>query len=180
MRSVVHRKDHLVTDSDRPAAPPPSAAYPPAGSPSAPNPYATNPYAPPRAYQPPAPTGRVAWALGFLAYIPLPVAGLLLAAIVVLAVYPSQRRKGSVLAAENARGAANWALTVILVLVLCALWVLVLALSGANHGFFPIGVAVIVYLLLGLAHAVVTIVGTVVSGRRVFRNPLGIPFIGRR
>ncbi|MDQ1129571.1 hypothetical protein [Microbacterium sp. SORGH_AS_0888] len=130
-------------------------------------------------YPPAVPTGRVAWALGFLAYIPVPAVGVVIAAFAMLLAYRSQQRRGP-LAAENARNAANWALTLLGVFVLCGLWVLVWALAGATHGFFPIGAAVIVYFLLALTHAVVTIVGTVVSGSRVFRCPIAVPFLRRR
>lgn len=44
-------------------------------------------------------------------------------------------------------------------------------------GFFPIGFAVIGYFVLAIAHVIVTIAGTVISGTRVFRNPLSIPFL---
>src|SRR5699024_7083280 len=65
--------------------------------------------------QPPA-SGAVSWAMGFLCFIPIPYVSFLIAGIVMAAVYPSQRRKGPV-AAENARFAANWGLTVILAVV---------------------------------------------------------------
>lgn len=48
------------------------------------------------------------WALGFLAYIPFPLVSVLIAAIVMVCVYPSTRRKGVPLATQNARIAANW------------------------------------------------------------------------
>src|SRR3982750_318482 len=114
-------------------------------------------------YVTPAPTGRVSWALGFLAWIPVPFVGMIAAIVAMLAVYPSVKRKQVSAAAENARGAANWALTLLTVLVACALYVIVLAIGfpDTHQGFFPIGAAVIVYGVLAIVHAVVTIAGTV-------------------
>ncbi|MBC9935257.1 MULTISPECIES: DUF4870 domain-containing protein [unclassified Leucobacter] len=126
------------------------------------------------------PTGRKSWALGFLAYIPAPLVGIVIAGIVMAAVYPSTKRRGIPLATENARIAANWGLTVLSVVVLLGLYVLTLAVGfpeTKSAGFFPIGFAVLGYVVLAIAHAVVTIAGTVISGTRVFRNPLAIPFL---
>lgn len=126
------------------------------------------------------PTGRKSWALGFLAYIPVPFIGILVAGIVMAAVYPSTKRKGIPLATENARIAANWGLTMFSVVVLLGLYVLTLAVGfpeTKTAGFFPIGFAVIGYFVLAIAHVIVTIAGTVISGTRVFRNPLSIPFL---
>ncbi|MEO6533534.1 MAG: hypothetical protein ABIO06_08155 [Pseudolysinimonas sp.] len=127
----------------------------------------------------PAPTGRTSWALGFLAWIPVPFLGMIVAAVAMVAVYPSVKRKQVPAAAENARRAANWGLTLLTVLVACGIYVLVLALAfpETHQGFFPIGLAVIVFAALSVVHAVVTIAGTVIAGKRVFRNRLAIPYL---
>ncbi|PPH62067.1 hypothetical protein C5D25_08515, partial [Rathayibacter sp. AY1D7] len=71
------------------------------------------PVAPPQAVPAP-PTGALSYALGFLAFIGIPFLSLIVGGIVMASVYPSARRKGGI-AAENARNAANWGLTVILI-----------------------------------------------------------------
>lgn len=159
----------------------PSAPQQPASAQPAPHPgYQPQQGYPQQQYIQRPPTGRKSWVLGFLAYIPVPFVGILVAAIVMAAVYPSTRRKGVALATENARNAANWGLTVLSVVVLLGLYVLTLAVGfpeTRTAGFFPIGFAVIGYILLVIAHVIVTIAGTVISGTRVFRNPLSIPFL---
>lgn len=68
------------------------------------------PYAPQR-------NGTVAWALGFLTYIPIPLVGFIVTAIVELCVGLAQRKHGG-LAARNGVRAANWGLTKLTVLVI--------------------------------------------------------------
>jgi uncharacterized Tic20 family protein len=130
------------------------------------------------AYTPPPPTGRFSWALGFLAYIPIPYLSLVIAAIVMWATYPSRSRHPSALVRDNARNAANWAITMLIIFVLCVTYIFVMMASPENRagGFFPIGWGVIGFLGLGIAHLIVTIAGTVIGGTRVFRGP-GIPFL---
>lgn len=140
----------------------------------------SQPYTPPPAR---VPTGQKSWALGFIAWAPLPVLPLIGAAIVMMAVRPSAERSGHAVAAENARHAANWALTVVTVLVVLALYVAVLAVAvpDARQGFFPIGLAVIGYLALAIAHGILTIAGTVVAGNGRVLNPrIAVPFIRAR
>lgn len=126
-------------------------------------------------------TSALSWALGFLAYIPIPFLNLVITGIVMAAVYPSVARKGPrSLAAANARSAANWGLTLITVMLVLVIAFIALmsALSGRSVGFFPIGSPVVVYLVLSIAHLVVTIVGTVKATRgSAFRNPLAIPYL---
>lgn len=143
----------------------------------------TQPDLPPAAPYAPAttnPTGRTSWMLGFLAYIPIPFLGLVIAAVAMLAANGSAKRTGQPVAMENGRRAANWGITVLLVMALCGLYVLFLAIAvpdARSAGFFPIGLSVVVILLLAVAHVVVTIAGTVIAGRgRVFRAP-AIPFL---
>lgn len=129
-------------------------------------------------YTPPPQTGRFSWALGFLAYIPIPYVSLTIAAIAMWATYPARSRHPSALVRDNARNAANWGMTVLLVIVLCIVYTIVMALSEENRtaGFFPIGGGIIAFLALSVVHLIVTIAGTVIGATRVFRGP-GIPFL---
>jgi uncharacterized Tic20 family protein len=140
----------------------------------------SNPVPPAPAYAPAAAspsTGTANYAFGFLAYIPIPVVSLLVAAIVMIAMRPSAIRKGGV-AAENGRRAANWGLTILTVYVIIAIAEIILGISFAgSHGFFPIGSPVLLYFALGIAHLVVTIAGTVTANRgKVFDNRIAIPY----
>jgi uncharacterized Tic20 family protein len=136
---------------------------------------------PPAAYQqplaPPA-TGALPYGLGFLAYIPIPYLNLIIAGIVMASIYPSQKTKGD-LAAENARNAANWGLSLILYMVLDILFFVILLVSnGDSTGFFPVGIPVVIFLALGVAHLVVIIMGLVAANKRaVLRNRIAIPFM---
>lgn len=125
-------------------------------------------------------TGRYGWASGFLAWIPIPFVGLIIAAIAMALAYHRARFKGSALATENARRATNWGLTVLVLAALCGLYVVVLVnlVPDANQGFFPVGVVVIVYLVTVLVHTIITIVGTVkAGGGKVFNPGIAIPFV---
>lgn len=124
-------------------------------------------------------TGRYGWALGFLAWI-LPFVGLLLAAIAMSLAYSRARFKGSALCTENARRATNWGLTILVLALLCILYVVVVTntVPDATQGFFPVGAVVIAYIVIVLAHTVITIAGTVKAGRgKVFNPGIAIPFI---
>lgn len=137
----------------------------------------STPYAAPLAR---VPTGQRSWALGFIAWVPIPMVSLIVTAIIMVAVRPSAMRTGQPVAMENARRAANWGLTVLASFAVMALFVLVIVLTwqGPREGFFPIGLPVIGFYLLAIAHAVMTIAGTVKAGRgQVLRIPLAIPFI---
>jgi len=150
----------------------------PAATPSAPDPARIG--APER-------TGTVAWALGFLAYFPIPVLGLILAGLVQLIVGLAQRKHGH-LAAVNGIRAANWGLTQLCWPVLMALTLVIAVLTGSPSPtgdgvrFLP-GMETLVFVELGLFFAVgllqlvYAIVGTVQAsrGRRV-RLPV-IPFL---
>jgi uncharacterized Tic20 family protein len=124
-------------------------------------------------------TGALPYGLGFLAYIPIPYLSLLVAGIVMASVYPSQKRKGG-LAAENARHAANWGLSLIAYMVLDFLFIAIMlaTLNEDSRGFFPVGIPILIFLALGIAHLVVIIMGLVAANKRtVFRNRIAIPFI---
>lgn len=139
------------------------------------------PYPPAGYQQPTAPpaTGALPYGLGFLAYIPIPYLSLVIAGIVMASVYPSQKKKGG-LAAENARHAANWGLSLIVYMVLAFLVFAVLLATRpeGSTGFFPVGIPVLVFFALGIAHLVVIIMGLVAANKRtVMRNRIAIPFI---
>lgn len=127
----------------------------------------------------PAPTGRLSWALGFLAYIPLPFLALLIASAATMATSAARRRSPDPLVRGNATNAANWALTVFAVVGLCVAWFgVTLSIDEfRTGGFFPVGAGVIVLLVLSVAHLVVTIAGTVAAATRVYRAPIAIPFL---
>lgn len=132
----------------------------------------------------PARNGTIAWALGFLAYFPIPFVGLLIAGITQLIVGLGQRKHGG-LAAVNGVRAANWGLTQLCWPVLMALTMLIAVLTGVPSStgdgmiFHPV-MNVLVFTVLGLffavglLQAVYAIVGTVMAskGRRV-----GLPVI---
>ena len=134
----------------------------------------------------PTRNGTVAWALGFLAYIPVPVLGLIVAGVTQLIVGLGQRKHGG-LAAVNGVRAANWGLTQLCWPVLMALTILLGVLTGSPGesggvtlppvmevvAFSMLGL----YLLVSLAEAVYAIVGTVMASQgKAVRLPV-IPFL---
>ena len=137
----------------------------------APLPYQPPP-APPLPVRPPS--GALAWGLGLLGLVFLPFANLLVSGIVMVAVGLSQSRAGG-LARVNGRRAANWGLTVLVILVPCmALWITALTIRA--QGFFPWGISVIVWIVLGIVNLVAAIIGMVqANGGREVRFP-AIPF----
>ncbi|WP_193103160.1 DUF4870 domain-containing protein [Brachybacterium sp. FME24] len=130
--------------------------------------------------------GTVAWALGFLAYIPVPFLGLLVAGIVQLIVGLAQRQHGG-LAAVNGVRAANWGLTQLCWPVLLAVSMTIAYLTGAPSPtggmmFHPVMEVVVfsvlgLYLVIGVLQLIYAIVGTVKcsQGKQV-RLPV-IPFL---
>lgn len=134
-------------------------------------------------------SGTIAWALGFLIFLPIPVLNLIVTGIVHLIVGLGQRKHGGI-AAQNGVRAANWGLTVLCWPVLMALTVLVAVLTGspgeAGGVVFAPAMEALVFTMLGLYFLVVlvalvfTIIGTVQAnkGARV-RLPV-IPFLRAR
>ena len=130
--------------------------------------------------------GTVAWALGFLAYIPIPVVNVLIVGAVQVVVGLAQRKHGG-LAAVNGVRAANWGLTQLCYPILLAITVTVGLLTGTPSGtggvvFHPAMNAVVftvlgLWFVVGILELVYGIVGTVQAhrGRRV-RLPV-IPFL---
>jgi hypothetical protein len=137
----------------------------------------TPPVAPPVA-TPTASAGAANYAFGFVALFPVPVFGLLVAAILMIVLGVGSRRKGGAVA-ENGRRAANWGITVLLLLVITVGILITLATVFANtRGFFPTGSIIFVYLAVWIAHVVVSITGSVVASRgNVFHNRIAIPFL---
>ena len=127
----------------------------------------------------PAPTGRLSWALGFLAYLPVPFLSLLIASAAVMISSSSRRRSPDPLVRGNATNAANWALTVFVVVALCVVYfsITMSVEQFRTGGFFPIGAVLIVLLALSAAHLAVTIAGTAAAATRVYRAPIAIPFL---
>jgi uncharacterized Tic20 family protein len=113
--------------------------------------------------------------LGLLGLLGLPFVNLIVSGIVMTAVGLSQSRAGG-LARVNGRRAANWGLTILIILVPCiALWATAVTIRA--EGFFPWGISVIVWGLLGIANLVAAIVGLVqANGGRKVRFP-AIPFL---
>lgn len=139
----------------------------------------------PSTVPPPGFKGTGAWALGFLAYIPIPFFAQFLTGLIMAGVYPTHKKRGEI-ARANGRNAANWGLTYsVLTVVFIGLAILFAALitnggsTTASGGvtslpLIPIGL----WMLLNLVHVVVTIVGTVKASKgEVFRFPLAIRFI---
>lgn len=119
-------------------------------------------------YVPVSPKGTVAWAIGFLAYLPIPFFGNVISAVVQLLVGLAQRKHG-ILAAANGTRAANWALSQLIVLaVLFALAVGSIVLEDGGDvaqqwsavsimamglGYVAFGVALLVYAIVGTVQA---------------------------
>ncbi len=134
---------------------------------------------------PPGQKGTAAWALGFLAYVPIPIVAQIMTGLIMAGVYPSQKKKGP-LALANARNAANWGLTYsIMTVVLFGLAIVFAAIitgggtTTASGGVTALPLTpIIVWVVLTVVHVVVTITGTVQASRgREFRFPLAIRFI---
>ena len=135
----------------------------------------------PYSFQPRPATGGVAWGLGFLAYIPIPFASVLIAGVVMMISGLSMRSRGP-LAAANGRNAANWGLTLIVLTVVLVGATIVWGVSaggGEGSGFFPFGIPLLIWVGVSVAHVVFVIMGLVRAGKgQVFRAP-AIPFFGR-
>ncbi|RLP84770.1 hypothetical protein D9V34_01885 [Mycetocola lacteus] len=125
-------------------------------------------------------TGRISWALGLLAFAPIPVLNIVAAVVGMFAAYSPDENRGNQVAADNARNAANWALTVVTVGVLAGayLWIVSSSSPEAQDGFFPLGLGFLLLPVIYITHLVVSICGTVIAGKnRVFRNRLAIPYL---
>lgn len=187
----------MTTPQDAPQ-PDPGAGQPPAQPRYEQPQYPQPQYQPPQQYQsahqhqqPPQHQPLTAgsglpWGLGFLAYIPIPFFGQIVAGLV-MAVVGSRRRSTPGIVGEQGRHAANWGYTYATLTVLCVVVAVGLgtvsnaspelrsmATAGAmtTLGIWAIGVNV--------AHLVCCIIGLVRAAKgRVFRCPIAIPFFGR-
>lgn len=153
---------------------PPSQGYPAPGYPAQGYPAATYPAAVP-------PRGLLPWALGLLILIPFPFAGGLASGIAMAVSGGASRRFGGV-ASENARAAANWGLTYLLVstVLLISHFVILFSLTAdsPSSGFYPIGIPITIYFALSVLHLVLVIVGMVkASNGKVMRVPFAIPYL---
>lgn len=136
----------------------------------------------------PEPHGTVAWALGFLAYLPIPVVGLIVAGIAQVIAGLAQRKHGGIAALNGVR-AANWGLTQLCWPVLMVITIAIGIITGEPTGdgidFAPaMDVLAIVmaclFFVIALLEAIYAIVGTVQSSRgREVRLPV-IPFLRAR
>ena len=147
------------------------------------------PAAPATAFAPPQhPTvrpanGAMAWALGLIAFVPIPLLGAFASGIAMAIGYAASAKRSD-LARANARAAANWGITftvvstIILVIHFFLAW-------GVTQGrgtpdFYPLGIPITIYGVLVLVHIVLVIVGTVRSSQgKSMRVPFAIPFVSR-
>ncbi|RUR01792.1 DUF4870 domain-containing protein [Labedella endophytica] len=141
----------------------------------------------PHEVPPPGYKGTGAWALGFLAYVPIPFIAQIMTGLIMAGVYPTHKKRGAI-AHANARHAANWGLTystLTVVLILLAIGFAALITNGGSTTasgsvtalpLIPLGL----WMLVSLVHVIVTIIGTVQASRgAVFRFPLAIRFISQ-
>jgi hypothetical protein len=152
----------------------PAPGYPAPGYPAPGYPAGTYPAAVP-------PRGLLPWALGLLILIPFPFVGGLASGIAMAVSGGTSRRFGGV-AGENARAAANWGLTYLLVstVLLISHFVILFSLTAdsPSSGFYPIGIPITIYFALSAFHVVLVIMGMVkASGGRVMRVPFAIPYL---
>lgn len=124
------------------------------------------------------PTGALAYGLGFLAFLSVPIVAVMIAGLVMVAVFPAHKKKGG-LAAENARRAANWGLTIVALMVLIAAALGALWLVGRDaRGVCPLTVLTVFYVIFAVTHVSVCILGVIKAHRgEVFTNRLAIPFL---
>ncbi|WP_258725026.1 DUF4870 domain-containing protein [Cellulomonas sp. NS3] len=128
----------------------------------------------------PTATGRTSYLLGLLAWLPVPFVSAVIAGIAMAAAYPGQRKR-SALAAENARGAANWGLTYALGVVLSVALTIVLGVATQPETPDPGTVPWPLFLLLAIpvlsvAHLVVTVLGLTRTARGEVYVPRAVPF----
>ena len=135
------------------------------------------------AVPPPGFKGTAPWALGFLAYVPIPFIAQIMTGLIMAAVYPTHKRRGPI-AHANARNAANWGLTysvlTVVLIGIAIVFAMILSNNGTTRGgatMLPV-IPLLVWAALSLLHVIVVIVGTVQAAKgSVFRFPLAIRFI---
>ncbi|TDT31204.1 hypothetical protein [Naumannella halotolerans] len=151
-----------------PTQPGPAAAHPP-GAPAATQLTPIN-----------TPTGELSWALGLVTLIFIPFLSSILAGLGMVLAGRGQRRYGGT-AAANGRNAANWGLTYLLLTVLLIgghfVLLAVLSRDAPIQDFYPMGIPITVWLVVTLAHLVISILGWVRAHQhRVLWVP-AIPFL---
>lgn len=134
---------------------------------------------------PPGQKGTAAWALGFLAYVPIPLVAQLMTGLIMAGVYPIHKKRGPI-AHANARNAANWGLTYsVLTVVFFGIAILFAAIltnggtttASGETTMFPL-IPLALWCLMTVVHVIVTITGTVKASKgKVFRVPFAIRFI---
>jgi hypothetical protein len=132
---------------------------------------------------PSPPTGALSWGLGLIVFAIFPFLSSIAAGLTMLIVGAHTRTKGG-LASINARNAANWGATyLVLTLILVPLhFVLLFALAGGPyaHSFFPLGIPITIWAAVTVFHIAVSILGLICSlVGHAFWIP-AIPFLRRR
>lgn len=148
---------------DQPPPPPPYQPPPPE-------------YPPPAYQPPPSKAGGLAWGLGLLVIVCVPIVSSVIASVTMAIVGRSQRHKDPIVA-ENGRRAANWGLTYLLLTVLLVgghfTLLYVLTRDGSEiEGFFPFGIIITTWAVISLVHVGISITGLVAGlNRKVLRVP---------
>jgi uncharacterized Tic20 family protein len=138
---------------------------------------------PPGAHPVESRPGTIAWAFGFLIFLPIPFVNLLVTAITHVVAGLAQRKHGG-LAEVNGIRAANWGFTLLLWPVLMAVTMTIGALTGtpspSGGVYFLPAVQTIAFILLALyfllclVAIVFAIVGTLQAGKQ---GPVKLPVI---
>ena len=152
-----------------PESPP---APPPGSPPPAPEP---QPSIPAHWIPTPVATGTVAWAIGLVVLVFVPVLPSLAAGLLMGLIGRAQRGNGPI-AAANGRYAGNWGFTYLLLSVI--LWTAHFVLfftttsDGPGSNFYPLGIPVIIWAALTVGHLVICIIGIARANRgKVFKVP---------
>ena len=146
--------------------------------PDQPPPYQPPPPPPHQPPPPPAPStaGALAWGLGLLVFVCVPIVSSVIASVTMAIVGRSQRHREP-LVAENGRRAANWGLTYLLLTVLLVgghfTLLFVLTSDGSKiEGFFPFGIIITTWVLLTVVHVGLSVAGLIAGlNRKVLRVP---------
>ncbi|WP_157002702.1 hypothetical protein [Agromyces laixinhei] len=134
-------------------------------------------------YREPPQSGAKYWALGLLWFVP--IIGMVAAPILLGVLAIQVRRHPSLIVRENARRAANWVITVTLVVLFSAVLIAVerisqYIVSGGDSGSSLTPLLLIANLLIWAAwigHLAVSIIGSSIARTRVMNPRIAIPFI---
>lgn len=158
----------------KPAPGTPAPGYQPPGYPE---PGYGMPGAPGYPYAMLPPSGRKYWGLLFLFYIPY--VGVLVAIIVSLIQRSEAKNSPILIVRENARWAANWALSYTTYFAALMVLIMIIGVGTSYGGRSPsgfIGIPAILLFVNGIYCLVTVIRGTVISNQVVHRPLLAIPF----